>query len=313
MPGFKKSIRKALKGAFGLTKREEVVLVTDESRLELMRSFASEIEKVGANVNTYLLMEDNRPYERATDYFEKSMKGMDLLIYALEDIPEEKPFRSSMVELGRRNGRVCMMPGATEEVLERTLDVDYEELEEFTVKVADYLRGREEITVTNYKGTDISFSVENREFEPDVGRITRRGGYGNLPAGETFTAPVEDSFTGKVCFDHISDFNINEGYFEFEEGVVTGHNGIPDQLEKVMEQEKNRTVGEFGVGTNPKAKPCSNFLEAEKARNTVHFAIGDSYGLGRNHSRYHYDFLVSEPTVTVDGRKLLEEGEFVFE
>jgi leucyl aminopeptidase (aminopeptidase T) len=52
-------------------------------------------------------------------------------------------------------------------------------------------------------------------------------------------------------------------------------------------------------------------LEAEKAFSTVHFAIGDSYGLGRNRSRHHYDALVEKVTLIADGKPLMKNGKFV--
>ena len=38
-------------------------------------------------------------------------------------------------------------------------------------------------------------------------------------------------------------------------------------------------------------------IEAEKAFGTVHFAIGDSYGIGKNKSKHHYDALVDKVTI----------------
>ena len=63
-------------------------------------------------------------------------------------------------------------------------------------------------------------------------------------------------------------------------------------------------IGEFGIGTNRGARICPNMLEAEKAFGTVHFAIGDSYGLGKNASKHHYDALVDKVTIRVNGREI---------
>jgi leucyl aminopeptidase (aminopeptidase T) len=51
-------------------------------------------------------------------------------------------------------------------------------------------------------------------------------------------------------------------------------------------------------------------LEAEKAFGTAHFAIGDSYGLGKNASPHHYDALVERVTVTAGGKTILRDGRF---
>jgi len=49
------------------------------------------------------------------------------------------------------------------------------------------------VNVRAPNGTYLSFSCEGREWEPDHGILTRKGDFGNLPAGEVFVAPVENS------------------------------------------------------------------------------------------------------------------------
>jgi leucyl aminopeptidase (aminopeptidase T) len=52
-------------------------------------------------------------------------------------------------------------------------------------------------------------------------------------------------------------------------------------------------------------------LEAEKAFGTVHFAIGDSYGIGKNKSRFHFDALVDKVTITAKGKTIAKNGRFL--
>jgi leucyl aminopeptidase (aminopeptidase T) len=52
-------------------------------------------------------------------------------------------------------------------------------------------------------------------------------------------------------------------------------------------------------------------LEAEKAFGTVHFAIGDSYGLGRNKSTFHFDALVERATLVAGKRVIIKNGSFL--
>ena len=67
-------------------------------------------------------------------------------------------------------------------------------------------------------------------------------------------------------------------------------------------------IVEFGIGTNRGARISANMLEAEKAFGTVHFAIGDSYGLGRNKSKHHYDALVGKVTIRAKGKTIAKGG-----
>ncbi|MFW5902585.1 MAG: aminopeptidase [archaeon] len=311
MKKLEKPVRNTVKKAFELTKGEEVLIVTDEKNLEISKVFAKEIKKIGAQINLYLLPENIRPIRNTTHYLKRSIEKIDLLIYILENRAEEKGFRVQLVDIGRRHSRVCMMPGITEGIIRRTLNVDYNELRELTKKITDSIRGKEKIKVTNEKGTDITFSVKGREFQQDTGKITMRGSYGNLPSGETFTAPVEENFTGKIYFDYLSSFETEGGHLEFKNGEVIDYSGIPEELEEIMKEKKeNRTIGEFGIGTNPKAHPNKSFLESEKTKNTVHFSIGDSYGIGKNKSEYHFGFLVEKPTLKTEEKTIMEKGKF---
>ena len=86
-----------------------------------------------------------------------------------------------------------------------------------------------------------------------------------------------------------------------------------------LEQAVLATVGkvgilricEFGIGTNRGARICPNMLEAEKAFGTVHFAIGDSYGIGKNKSKFHFDALVDKVTLRANGRLIAKDGKFL--
>jgi leucyl aminopeptidase (aminopeptidase T) len=143
------------------------------------------------------------------------------------------------------------------------------------------------------------------------GDISRRGGHGNLPAGECYTAPVEESFEGKLVLSLIDD-RLGRGVLEFERGRLTAWKGkgVEAVLRTIGDDETGKIIGEFGIGTNRKARLSANMLEAEKAFGTAHFAIGDSYGLGRNSSRHHYDALVEKVTVRADGRMIIKNGRF---
>jgi len=136
--------------------------------------------------------------------------------------------------------------------------------------------------------------------------------HGNLPAGEIFTAPVEETFSGRIVISLIDD-KLGHGVMEFEEGRLIGNegDGIAQILANIGDDESGRIIGEFGIGTNPGARICSNMLEAEKAFGTAHFAIGDSYGLGKNSSSHHYDALVDRITLRVGGKILIDQGTFL--
>ena len=93
--------------------------------------------------------------------------------------------------------------------------------------------------------------------------------------------------------------------------VAWSGKGIEAIVKNIGDDETGFIIGEFGVGTNRGARICPNMLEAEKAFGTVHFAIGDSYGIGRNKSKHHYDALIDKVTIRAKGRFIAKDGKFL--
>jgi leucyl aminopeptidase (aminopeptidase T) len=182
----------------------------------------------------------------------------------------------------------------------------------FTKKVMRLMKDAEDVTVENAAGTRVAFSVKGRRWAADVGNISRKGRHGNLPAGECFTCPVEETFTGRIVIGLIDD-KMGPGEMTFKAGRLVGFKGagIAEVIKTVGDDPTARIVGEFGIGTNRGARICPNMLEAEKAFGTVHFAVGDSYGIGRNKSQFHFDALVEKATITAKGRTLVRDGRFL--
>lgn len=303
---------KAVKQSLALKPGEPFLLVTDTPKLEIAEALAFWAKEADAETTTYLMTETLRPITNATSLFKEICERASAIIYLLDTRIEEKPFRGYMVKTGMAHGRICMMPGITRDMMERLVNIDFKDMDSTAKKIIAALQDAEEVKVENPEGTRITFSVKGREWHNDNGDLSQKGKHGNLPAGECFTAPVEDSFSGKLVISLIDD-KLGRGVMEFDRGRLVSYNG--EGLDQIManigDDETGRIIGEFGIGTNPQAKICPNMLEAEKAFGTAHFAIGDSYGIGRNTSPHHYDALVDKVTLRAGGRILMKDGRFL--
>jgi len=303
---------KAVFQALKLKPGESFLLVTDKQKMEIAEAIASEARKAGAETTTYLMAETLRPIDAPTKLFKLLAKQAKAILYMLDARIEEKSFRSYMVKMGTQNSRICMMPGITRDMMERLVNVDFADMDAFTKRIIRMVKDAERIEVENAVGTRIAFSVKGRAWHNDNGDIGRKGKHGNLPAGECYTAPVEETFTGRLVISLIDD-KLGRGVMEFDRGKLvrwTGQ-GIEAVVANIAGDPTGMVIGEFGIGTNRGARICPNMLEAEKAFGTVHFAIGDSYGIGKNSSRHHYDALVDKVTLKVNGREIARNGNFV--
>ena len=82
-----------------------------------------------------------------------------------------------------------------------------------------------------------------------------------------------------------------------------------EQAQRKPHGEGARVIAEFGIGTNPSARLQGNIITDEKVAGTIHVAIGRNDFLGgKNIAPTHIDGVVSQPTVWVDGKLLLDKG-----
>jgi leucyl aminopeptidase (aminopeptidase T) len=307
-----KAGEKAVKQSLRLRKGENFLLVTDKEKMEIAEAFAYWAKELGAETTTYLITETLRPITQPTRLFAEIAERATAIAYMLDARIEEKPFRGYMVKTGMEHGRICMMPGLTRDMMERLVNIDFKDMDQFTKKVIRALTDADDILVENPEGTRIQFSVKGRKWANDNGDISQKGMHGNLPAGECFTAPVEESFSGKLVISLIDD-KLGRGVMEFEKGRLVGFSGkgIAAVIQNIGKDESGKIIGEFGIGTNRKARITANMLEAEKAFGTAHFAIGDSYGMGKNRSQHHYDALVDKISIRTKGKTIVKDGKFL--
>lgn len=163
------------------------------------------------------------------------------------------------------------------------------------------------------EGCDLTFSTAGRRYVAEDGHI-------NLPGGELFTSPVEESAEGHITFRDPGVFAgvLMEGIrLEFERGAVVAASARTNEAflrELIGLDAGARRIGEFGIGTNRGLTFFSNdILFDEKIFGTIHLALGRSYKEcgGCNDSALHWDIIEDlRPggTVAVDGRTIIENG-----
>ena len=158
-------------------------------------------------------------------------------------------------------------------------------------------------------GTDLTLSVEGRTFVNSAGRR-------NMPCGEVFTGPIEDSANGHVSFGvpaAIGGREVAGARLRFEGGKVVGSEAEKggEYLESLLDTDAGaRYLGEIGIGTNYNiGRASGNVLFDEKLGGTVHLAIGRSYKEtgGLNDSSVHTDLVCD----LRDGGELYADGELI--
>ena len=88
--------------------------------------------------------------------------------------------------------------------------------------------------------------------------------------------------------------------------------GLGDVYKRqLLNNERNATLCELGIGTNYAARLTGVILEDEKAYQTVHIAFGTNIGFGgTNKADCHIDGIIKNPTLYLDDVLVLKDGAF---
>jgi leucyl aminopeptidase (aminopeptidase T) len=218
-----------------------------------------------------------------------------------------------------RGVRIATLPGISAEVFLRTMQTDWEKLGASTRRIASQMSAAKRIRVTTAAGTDIVFETGGRPAKADDGRLIFKGAFGNLPAGESYMAPLEETAGGVIAIDgSFSGFGMCPSplLFIVKKGKVTEIRKHPfaEDIERLFEKYGSaaRTIAEFGVGTLDTAIISGNTLEDEKVKGTIHFAVGDNASMGGTVKvPLHLDGIVKEPSVWLDDVLWMEKGKML--
>jgi aminopeptidase len=183
-------------------------------------------------------------------------------------------------------------------------------------KAIDWLAGKNQVTLRG-PNVDLTLSIMGRKFLNSVGLF-------NMPDGEIFTGPVEDSVNGWVKFTYPAIYGgvaVEGAELTFNNGRVSRANAEKNQdyLIKMLESDAgSRFLGEFAIGTNTDIdKFTGNILFDEKIGGTFHMALGAGYPETGSHNKsaIHWDMICDMRTdseILVDGEVFYKNGEFVF-
>ena len=168
------------------------------------------------------------------------------------------------------------------------------------------------------RDTDLTFSTAGRTYVVGDGHI-------NIPDGEIYTAPVDDSAEGVIAFEYPGIYggrSIEGIRLELRAGEVvaaTAESGEEFLQQILASDDGARRIGEFGVGVNDGIdRFVGDILFDEKIAGTIHLALGRAYAEcgGTNQSAVHWDLvkdLRTEGVIELDGRRVFENGRLLID
>jgi aminopeptidase len=184
----------------------------------------------------------------------------------------------------------------------------WKELSARQARLVERLSAGREIRI-EAEGTDLRLRVDGRTWINSDGKH-------NMPSGEVFTGPLEDSANGYIRFTVPSSprgVEVADVQLTFVDGRVVAASAQrgDDYLQAALQTDSGaRFLGELGIGTNVGIdRPTGPVMLDEKMAGTVHLALGRSYPEtgGTNASALHWDMICDlrgRGQLTVDGEPL---------
>jgi aminopeptidase len=180
--------------------------------------------------------------------------------------------------------------------------------------IVDLLNGRQNIRY-RAEDFDISFRTEGRIWMNSDGQT-------NMPSGEVYTSPLENSVNGTVRFSYPGIFmgrEIEDIILWVKDGEVQKWEAKRggELLDQVFSIPGAKRFGEAAIGTNNAIQTFTkNMLFDEKMGGTIHMALGQSYLQtgGKNNSNIHWDLLANMRDggeIYADDELIYKGGEFI--
>ena len=309
------AVHTVIRRCLGVLPDERVVVVADEGTRALGDALRDAAKATGAEAVLATMTVREEHGQEPPDPVAAALAAADVFIAPTTKSLSHTRARKAATDAGARG---ATLPGVTEDMLARLMACDFPALQRRSLALAELLTNSDGAHITCPRGTDLTLDLSSRPGISDDGDLTAERAFGNLPCGEGFISPCGGE--GRMVTVSLAGIGLPQG----DPPVLTVRDGrLDDATEPEGEQllaalhaagELGTNLAELGIGTNERARLTGNILEDEKILGTVHVAFGASAGIGGTVSvPVHLDCLIAEPTLDIDGTRVLEQGRFVLD
>ncbi|WP_312109283.1 aminopeptidase [Brevibacillus reuszeri] len=302
-----------LTNCMALKAGETFLVVADEPKRELGEALWEAGKQLGAEAVLMIMQEREKSGQEPPVAVAEAMKQSDVAICATEHSLTHTKARK---EAAANGTRLATMPGITADMfLEGAISADYVQVKVLTEQVTEMLTKASTVRIEK-AGKSLHFSIAGRNGVPSTGMYVNPGESGNLPSGEAYIAPVEGLANGQILVDgSISGIGKIDTplLLTLENGRITNAEGASaERLLQILGDQDGRMLGEFGIGTNDKARITGVVLEDEKVYGTIHVAFGSNNTFGGTIvAGVHIDLVVKEPDVYLDDHLIMKSGQLL--
>ncbi len=295
---------------------EQILIVTELSRISIAEALATEVYRVGAEPTICIMEPRHQDGEEPPKEIAAAMKASDAFISVVGKSITHTHAVKDAIAAGSRG---LVLTHFTEDMMIRGgIEGDFENLKPICIGMAQAMAGAEKIVLTSPSGTHLEYSAKGRRGN-NLYCMVEKGQFSTLPTVEANVSPLEGTANGVIVADGSIPY-IGIGVLEepvklvVENGRITDISGgyqakmLADDLAAKNDQNVYN-IAEHGVGLNPKCHFCGFMLEDEGVYGSCHIGIGTSITLGGTvKASCHYDVIMKNGTIVADGKILMENG-----
>jgi aminopeptidase len=297
-----------LQKSLAIRRSEKVLVLTDGLELANAKKFFLAAKKLSQNATLLVKPAGKHSGEEPSARIAEQMKKFDVIIAVTTHSLSHTKAR---ISASKKGARIASMPGFQGKMMS-AFQAESVKIRQISLRIKKVLQQSRVVRVITPSGTDISFQTR-KHIEIDDGILRKRGAAGNLPAGETYFAPLEGTANGKIVIDSMKNCKAHAKSGTkvlVKNGKAVSVSDRKSLLAKYILRIKNAdNIAELGIGTNYKAKVIGFILQDEKAAGTCHIAFGNSSAIGgKVYSKIHVDAILFKLTIWADKKIIMKNG-----
>lgn len=308
----------------GIQPGEEVLIITD-ARMDqnVVQAFADVVREYGAELVVTMMDARSGSGQEPPAQVAHAMRGASLAIELTSEFVHHSVARQSAQRAGLRylfigdiDRAMLAEPGA--------VYADFAAIAPRIQRMSDEITEGSTMRITSPSGTDMTFDLVGRNGRALTGLATEPSQFGAPPCLEGGVIPKPGGSSGRVVVDA---YCVGVGLISepitvvVEKGRAVSIEGgtQADQLRSLVEGARNDNawnVSEVGIGFNDAALLIDNVTSAESIYGTAHIALGSTpadLDIEMISAGIHLDMVFHKPTITVDDRVAMRDGEFLLD
>lgn len=299
---------------------ETVAIVTD-TRVEpiVWQVFAMAARTVGVTPTVGIMLPDELDYADPPSPIQKMVEGADIVQYCASRGLVHTPWGRKVTQMGKKR---VNSDGVTARMLvEGAALADPEEILKWRLKVRPVWDNGNEVHITSPYGTDLRVGIKGHYTYATAKSELVSVVNAQFPGGEEACTPQENTGTGVVvvdkCVPHPTGLLLHPIEIHLVDGKIVdirGKNEADDfrrWLDSVGD-ENSRTICELSIGCNPRAIFMGSMRQDRFVLGSSHVGFGGNADLGGTIvSRTHFDVIMSQPTVVIDGNTVVKDGKMM--